>query len=189
MIILGLPCVRQQADIRYQASWSLGRLCGRTGSRPCLVQVGAPVGRDPAGRARERLIGGVAVRRDQIGAGLVKLVGLVIPEPGLPRLEAADDRVPGGRRVRARMLRWRAVAAADVPALGAPPQVEPPAAPLLALDAASLGGRRKGVDPRNGGHAGSFRSPGASSSVSGALIGRHTWNRVLPGSDSTLSSP
>src|SRR5438034_10771138 len=104
MIILGLPCVRQQADIRYQASWSLGGTCGRTGSRPCLVQVGAPVGRHPAVRARDRLTGGVAIRRDQIGAGLVKLVALVTPEPGLPRPEAADDRVPGGRRVRARVL-------------------------------------------------------------------------------------
>src|SRR6266516_2513317 len=153
------------------------------------MQVGAPVARHPAVRAGGRLIDRVVVRWGQRRPGLVELVGRIAPEPGLPRLEAADDRVPGGRRVRARMLRWRAVAAADVPALGAPPQVEPPAAPLLALDAASPGGRRKGVDPRNGGHAGSFRSPGASSSVSGALIGRHTWNRVLPGSDSTLRSP
>src|SRR5262249_22664123 len=113
----------------------------------------------------------------------------IAPEPGLPRLEAADDRVPGGRRVRARVLRRRAVTAADMPALGAPPQVEPPGAGRLALDAAAPGARREGVDPPGGGHAGSFRSAGESGSVSGGLIGRHTWNRVLPGSDSTLRSP
>src|SRR5215813_11498043 len=154
-----------------------------------LVQVGAPVGGHPPGRARDWLIGGVAVRRGQLRPGFIELVRRIAPEPGLPRLEAADDRVPGGRRVRARVLRRRGVAAADVPALGAPPQVEPPAAARLALGAAGPGGRREGVDPGGGGHAGSLRSAGASRSVSGGLIGRHTWNRVLPGSDSTLRSP
>ena len=53
--------------------------------------------------------------------------GLEVPEPGLAGLEAPDDRVPGRGRVRAGVLRRRAVAAADVPALRAAPQVNPPA--------------------------------------------------------------
>src|SRR5215831_8118455 len=148
-----------------------------------LVQVDAPVGRHPAGRAGCRLIGRVAVRRGQRRAGLVELVGLVAPEPGLTRLEAADDRVPGGRRVRARVLRRRGVTAADVPALGTPAQVEPPAAGRLALYAAGPGGRHAGLDSCLFGHAGTSRS------ASGAVSGRQTWKRVLPGSDSTRRSP
>src|SRR5215475_14824638 len=148
-----------------------------------LVQVGAPVGRHPAGRARDRLIGGVAVRRGQLRPGFIELVRRIAPEPGLPRLEAADDRVPGGRRVRARVLRRRGVAAADVPALGTPAQVEPPAAGRLTLHAAGPRGRHAGLDSWLFGHAGSSRS------ASGAVSGRQTWKRVLPGSDSTRRSP
>src|SRR5215470_15455180 len=46
----------------------------------------------------------------------------------------------------ARVLGRRGVAAADVPALGAPAQVEPPAAVLLALGTARPAGRDRGVD-------------------------------------------
>src|SRR5215813_6387433 len=63
-----------------------------------------PPARHPAVRAGGRLIEGMVVRRGERRAGLVELVGGITPEPGLPRLEAADDRVPGGRRVRARVL-------------------------------------------------------------------------------------
>src|SRR5215475_8300155 len=153
-----------------------------------LVQVGAPVGGHPPGRARDWLIGGVAVRRGQLRPGFIELVRRIAPEPGLPRLEAADDRVPGGRRVRARVLRRRGVAAADVPALSAPAQVEPPAAGRLALRAAGSGRFGDGVDAWHGGHAGSFRSASPAVGAS-AVSGSRTWKRVLPGSDSTRRSP
>src|SRR5689334_4084834 len=133
----------------------------------------------------------MVLRRGQRRSGLVELVGRIAPEPVLPRLEAADDWVPGGGRVRARVLRRRGVAAADVPALGAPAQVQPPAAGRLALGAAGPGRLDDGVDPCHGGHAGSSRSASGavSGSASGAVSGSRTWKRVSPGSDSTRRSP
>src|SRR5438105_3602861 len=53
-------------------------------------------------------------------------VALVVPEPVLAGLEAADYRVSGGFRVLRRVLARRGVAAADVPAQRTPPQVKPP---------------------------------------------------------------
>src|SRR3954451_11108553 len=52
----------------------------------------------------------------------------VAPRPVLARLERADDRVLLGARVRGRVTVGRAVAAADVAALEADPQVDPLAA-------------------------------------------------------------
>src|SRR5262252_6454486 len=125
----------------------------------------------------------MVVRWGQLRAGVVELTCLVAPEPGLPRLEAADDRVPGGLRVRGRVLLRRVVAAADVPALGAAAQVEPPAAGLLAVGASGPARRDGGIDTWQRGHAGSSRS------ASGAVSGSRTWKRVSPGSDSTRRSP
>ena len=55
-------------------------------------------------------------------------LGAEVPEPGLARLEAADHRVTGVGRVAAGVPARRRVAAADVPALRAAAEVEPPAA-------------------------------------------------------------
>src|SRR4029079_9274666 len=64
------------------------------------------------------------------------VVGLVVaevPVPVLARHEAGHQRVTGLAPVRGRVLAGRGVATADVPALGTPPQVEPPAVLRQAL--------------------------------------------------------
>src|SRR5690242_19126350 len=86
------------------------------------------------------------LRRRQGRAAAVHPVLGVAPEPRLARLETPDHRVPGRGRVGARVLGRGGVAAADVPALGAPAQVEPPATVLLALGAACPAGRDRSVD-------------------------------------------
>src|SRR5690242_13065660 len=86
------------------------------------------------------------LRRRQGRAAAVHPVLGVAPEPRLARLETPDHRVPGRGRVGARVLGRRGVAAADVPALGTPAQVKPPATVLLALGAARPAGRDRGVD-------------------------------------------
>src|SRR5439155_19972982 len=60
----------------------------------------------------------------------------VAPAPVLARLCGADDRVPGLVRVSGRVPVGRRVAAADLPASHAHPQVQPPAPCLQALLAA-----------------------------------------------------
>src|SRR3954470_3931841 len=104
-----------------------------------------PVGRDPAARSGHGLVGGVSLRRGQGRAVEVPLGGEV-PEPALTGLEAAHDRVAGGRRVLPRVLTGGGVAAADVPALGAAAEVEPPAAAVLAVRAPRAAGRRRRID-------------------------------------------
>src|SRR5258705_12840115 len=103
------------------------------------MEVAAPVGWAPASRAGHRLVHGVMLGRGQLRA-VVELLLLVAPEPRLARLEAAHQRVAGGRGVGAGVLGRRAVTAADVPALGASAQVEPPAGDLVALHAAGAAG-------------------------------------------------
>jgi hypothetical protein len=66
----------------------------------------------------------------------------------------------GLRRMPARMLARRGVAAPDVPALGAPPQVQPPPLTAEALGAAGSRGRRRGNDRVSIAHCSSF-PPGA----------------------------
>ena len=85
----------------------------------------------------------VVLRAGELRAGLVEVLARVGPEPGLARLEAADHRVAGRLGVRGGVLGRRVVAAADVPALGAAAQVQPPAARRLALDAAGAARRRR----------------------------------------------
>src|SRR4051794_33943657 len=104
-----------------------------------------PVGRDAAARSRCRLVGGVGVRRREWWTVDVPFGGEV-PEPALPGLEAAHDRMPGLRRVPPGVLAGRGVAAADVPALRAAAQVEPPAAAVLAVRASGAAGRRRRID-------------------------------------------
>ena len=57
------------------------------------VEVPLPVRRDAAGGARGGLIEWVVLGRRQCGT-VVVLLGLVVPEPVLTGLEAADDGVP-----------------------------------------------------------------------------------------------
>ena len=68
------------------------------------VQVRLPVSGDAAGWAGNRLVERMMFGRGQRGPIVVELVGLVVPEPCLTWLEAADHRVPGGHRVRAGVL-------------------------------------------------------------------------------------
>src|SRR4029450_5529552 len=91
------------------------------------------------------------------------------------------DRVLGAARVRARVRSGGAVAAADVAALQADPQVQPLAAAGEAVLAAVDGlGQLGDVDGVEGGagHQGASRR-----------IGSKTWNVVAPGSESNHSDP
>jgi hypothetical protein len=90
------------------------------------VQVALPVSRHTAGRSGHRLCQRVVLRRSKDRAVGVLLRG-VVPEPVLVRLEASDDGMPSFGRVSAGVLGRRRIAAADVPAVSAAPQVEPPA--------------------------------------------------------------
>src|SRR6516165_1667103 len=84
--------------------------------------------------------------RGQLRAAAVHPVLRVAPEPRLAGLEAPDERVPGGGRMGAGVLGRRRVAAADVPALRTPAQVEPPAPNIVALGAARPARRDRRVD-------------------------------------------
>jgi hypothetical protein len=90
------------------------------------VEVSLPVCGNAAGRSRCRLL-----RRVMLGPGerraFVELLGPVVPEPVLPRLEALDYRVPGLPRMVRCVLRGRGVATTDMSALRATAQVQPPA--------------------------------------------------------------
>src|SRR4051812_44196331 len=60
----------------------------------------------------------------------------IAPAPALRRIVALDDRMPGGVKMFGRMLVGRIVAAADMAAAAADPQVQPRAAALQAFLAA-----------------------------------------------------
>jgi hypothetical protein len=75
--------------------------------------------------SRDRLIQRPRRRGRESGA-IERFSRPVIPEPVLSGLKARDDEVAGLSEVRGRMLVRRRIAAADVAALGAAPQVEPP---------------------------------------------------------------
>src|SRR5215218_4710167 len=113
--------------------------------RPRSVQPPPPVWRHPSRRPGHRLLRRVGRRGHERRALQVVLVD-VVPEPVLTRLEAAHHRMPGLRGVGPGVLGRRGVAAADVPALRAAAQVEPPPAGLLALDAAGPARPSGGVD-------------------------------------------
>src|SRR5262249_58927829 len=61
-----------------------------------LVQVGAPVGGHPPGRARDWLIGGGAVRRGQPPPRFIELLRPLAPEPRPPPPPASGDPGPRG---------------------------------------------------------------------------------------------
>src|SRR5580658_980131 len=116
-----------------------------------LRQEGLPVGGDPSGRPGHTLVEGMVLGWGEAGPFQV-LAGPIVPEPVLPRLEAADDRVTGRLRMRGRVLAQRIVATSDVPALRAPSEVEPPATGLETLHAAGPAWRDLWIDgARHGG--------------------------------------
>src|SRR5829696_1814010 len=86
-----LPPVSSTDISRPSARWS--------------VQVCLPVRGYAAGWAGNRLVERMMFGRGQRWPILVALVGLVVPEPCLIWLEAADHRVPGDHHVRAGVLR------------------------------------------------------------------------------------
>src|SRR5579862_4468160 len=105
------------------------------------MQVHLPVPRYPAGRPGYRLVGWMMLGRGQCRAAGEHPVLRVTPEPVFARLEAPDERVPGRGRVLGGVLGRRGVAAADVPALRAAAQMQPPPAAGVALDASGPAGR------------------------------------------------
>ena len=115
------------------------------------MEVALPVGGHPSGRAGDRLVQRMVLRGASVGPSEELLVG-VVPEPRLARLVAADQ--PGGRGpgVGGGVLGRRGVAAPDVPAPGAPAEVEPPAPRLGALVAPGAAGGGTRIDVGVGAH-------------------------------------
>ena len=109
------------------------------------VQVVLPVGGDPAGWPGNRLVQRVVFGRGE-GRTAAVVVGAVVPEPVLTRLEAADDRVAGGSCMGAGVLAGRIVAAADMATLGTAAKVEPPAVGREAFNASGAARRDARVD-------------------------------------------
>src|SRR5690606_40318991 len=118
----------------------------RGGEGVPVVAVRAPARRVPLRGAGDRVVERPVPGFGQVGA-LQQLVRAVVPVPALARLEAADQRVAGRAEVRGRVLGRRRVAAADVAALRAPAQVDPPAAHVVALAAARAARGGGEVDP------------------------------------------
>lgn len=90
------------------------------------VQSHLPVVRDPPPGAGYRLVEGMVGGRRKGRAGHVVIAPVVV-EPVLARFEAGDHRVSRFPGVGRSVLSRRIVTAADVAALGATAQVEPPA--------------------------------------------------------------
>ncbi len=96
------------------------------------MQLRAPIPRHAPLRAGCRLICGMRVRPHKLGA-VAKLFGPVVVEPIFAGFKALED---GMRRlliVGSSMPCGRCVAAAFMPALRAPPKMEPPASALKAF--------------------------------------------------------
>jgi phosphodiesterase/alkaline phosphatase D-like protein len=81
------------------------------------------------------------VRAGQLGA-IDKFARAIVVEPVFSGLEAVDDGVAGGGVVLGGMLVWRRIAAADVAALGAAAQMQPPTVLCHAFDATRAAGFR-----------------------------------------------
>lgn len=142
-VIRAAPCWPSSAIHPHERRTAFGRY--RQGSTG--MDVVAPVGGHTTLRPRGRLRGRVVLRAGQ-ARPVVELLGVVVPEPGLTGLEALDERVPLGLRVRLRVLLGRRIAASDVAALRAAPQVHPPAARLVAFHASRAAGRDGRIDAR-----------------------------------------
>jgi len=104
------------------------------------VQVQLPVNRHATLGTRRRLLDRVVQRRSKIWPFVELLVGIAV-EPVLAGLVRTDPLMVLLARVPGRMLRGGLVAAADVTALRAPAQMEPPTAATVALPTAGPAGR------------------------------------------------
>src|SRR5437667_12782137 len=124
------------SDLRRPGNSSVSPQESRRAARraSCSVQEVFPVVGDPARRSWCRLIEWVVVGRREGGA-FEDLFGQVVPEPVFLGFEAVDDRVMRVDRVMARVLGGRRVAAADVAAMSAAPEVVPPTVGRQTLDA------------------------------------------------------
>jgi len=112
-----------------------------------------PVGRNPAGWSRHRLVDRM-VQWGREARSFDVLVRAVVPEPVFAWLEAADDGVTGRVCMRGRVFLERVVTTPDMTALGAAAQVQPPTTGREALDAAGSARRyvrndvrRRHLDP------------------------------------------
>jgi hypothetical protein len=76
-------------------------------------------------------------------------LGLEVPKPPFTRFEALHDGMPGGVEMFARVLVWRAVAAADVAAFRTAAKMKPPVAGGQALHASGATWRNVGVNACN----------------------------------------
>src|SRR3984885_15721018 len=119
-----------------------------------LAEQFGPVARPSTAGTRDRLVLGMALRWSKIGP-VVVVIGLVVPEPGLPWLERSDDRVPSLSPVRRRVPGQRIVAATDVAAGRTPPQMHPPTAGGFTLSTADTAGRHRRAHS-SGSHRGSL---------------------------------
>jgi hypothetical protein len=109
------------------------------------VQEAFPLWGYPAGGSRYGLFCRMRGRAVELRA-LKSFSRSVIVEPVLARFEAADNRVPCGGVVLRCMLAWRSIAAADVTALGASAEMQPPSVRCQAFDAACTAWFRVQID-------------------------------------------
>jgi hypothetical protein len=112
-----------------------------TGSMQLLL----PIVRYMAFRSRNRLSDRVMVRRSQ-GRPVVVLIGRVVPEPVLARLEALYEGMAAVVCVFARVLRGRRITATNVAAARTASKMEPPAVDGEALDTARAARGYRRVD-------------------------------------------
>jgi hypothetical protein len=107
-----------------------------------------PVRWNATSRTWDGLVERVVQRRGNLGP-FVKLRVDIVIKPVLARLVGTDPWMTVFASVLACMLRWGGVAAADMSALRAPTQVEPPTATDLALRATRPAGRYVRIDSRH----------------------------------------
>jgi hypothetical protein len=110
-----------------------------------LVEMTLPIARHAPRWSRCRLIGRVMLRISECRA-FVKLVGGVIPVPVLPGLKTSDQGVTRTFGVPRRVLARGRVAATDVAAFCAPPEMQPPSTALKTLDTPSTTRWHRGID-------------------------------------------
>ena len=110
-----------------------------------MVQLPNPITWHASDRSGNTLISRVRRGFDHRRA-VEHLTGSEAVEPVLPGFEALHDRVSGLDGVLTGVAAERVVAAADVAALGASPQVEPPGPGGFAFDATRSARRNAGVD-------------------------------------------
>ncbi|CAN5538911.1 hypothetical protein BH23CHL6_BH23CHL6_05840 [soil metagenome] len=145
------------------------------------VQLSLPVCGHSTGRPGDWLIDRVVMRRSKYRT-IEVLLGPVVPEPILARFIALHDWIPGAVRMVAGVLRRRRIATPDVPAMGTPPEVEPPSAGLQALDAARAAGWYPWIDVVLAWHSSplcSFIEPSGNRSPAGQPTADQPWRHPL----------